>query len=131
MIGSYQPSPFRRIVSSGLFIALAVSLRCYGQEQQTGNESTLLSSTRQLTFAGRRAGEGYFSKDGSKMVFQSERESGNPFFQIYLMDLDTGDLERISPGHGKTTCAWIHPDGDRVLFASTQEDLPTAGRQDS
>ncbi|MFM7862673.1 MAG: peptidase M28, partial [Planctomycetaceae bacterium] len=30
--------------------------------------------------------------------------------------------QRISPGTGKTTCAWIHPAGDRVLFASTQED---------
>ena len=66
-------------------------------------EARLLTGTRQLTFAGKRAGEGYFSADGSKMIFQSEREKGNPFFQIYLMDLETGDTERISPGHGKTT----------------------------
>ena len=66
-------------------------------------EALLLSGTRQLTFEGRRAGEGYFSKDGSQLVFQSERESGNPFFQIYVMDRATGDVQRISPGHGKTT----------------------------
>ena len=82
----------------------------------------LLSNTRQLTFAGRRAGEGYFSQDGKMMVFQSEREPGNPFFQIYLMSLATGDIRRISPGYGKTTCAWIHPDNQRVLFASTHLD---------
>ena len=85
-------------------------------------EANLISRTRQLTFEGRRSGEGYFSVDGHRMVFQSERESGNPFYQIYLMDLDTGDTQRITTGTGKTTCAWIHPDGKKVLFASTQDD---------
>jgi Tol biopolymer transport system component len=85
-------------------------------------ESDFLTNIRQLTFEGRRAGEGYFSADGGRMVFQSEREPGNPFYQIYLMDLETGDQERISPGMGKTTCAWIHPDGTRILFASTHSD---------
>jgi Tol biopolymer transport system component len=85
-------------------------------------EERLVTRVRQLTFEGRRAGESYFSADGRKMIFQSEREPGNPFFQIYLMDLETGDTERVSPGKGKTTCAWIHPDGKRLLFASTQDD---------
>jgi len=85
-------------------------------------EADFITNTRQLTFEGRRAGEGYFNADGTKMIFQSEREEGNPFYQIYLMDLETGDQERISPGMGKTTCAWIHPDGKRVLFASTHTD---------
>jgi len=81
-----------------------------------------LSETRQLTFEGKRAGEGYFSADGTKMIFQSEREEGNPFYQIYLLDLETGDTNRLSPGTGKTTCAWLHPDGQRAMFASTHED---------
>lgn len=85
-------------------------------------EAEFLSRTRQLTYEGRRAGEGYFSADGRQMVFQSERTAGNPFFQIYLLNRDTGDTQRISPGHGKTTCAWIHPDGSRILYASTQDD---------
>jgi len=92
-------------------------------------ESQLLSNTRQLTFEGRRAGEGYFSQDGMQMVFQSEREPGNPFFQIYLMNRATGDIQRVSPGRGKTTCAWIHPSGDKVLFASTHEDEGAADKQ--
>ena len=85
-------------------------------------EARLLSGIRQLTFEGRRAGEGYFSRDGRSMVFQSEREPGNPFYQIYLLDLELGDVRRISPGMGKTTCAWVHPDLDRVLYASTHSD---------
>ena len=91
-------------------------------EQEDDQESRLLSGTRQLIFEGRRSGEGYFGRQGSKLVFQSEREPGNPFFQIYLMDLSTGDTHRVSPGFGKTTCAWIHPDGQSVLFASTHAD---------
>src|SRR6056297_1459037 len=93
------------------------------------DESRLLENIRQLTFAGRRSGEGYFSADGQQMVFQSEREPGNPFYQIYRMDLGTGDIERVSPGIGKTTCAWIHPEGDRVLFASTQNDPAAEDKQ--
>ena len=85
-------------------------------------EADFVSGVRQLTFEGKRAGEGYFNKDGTKMVFQSEREAGNPFYQIYVLDLETGDTERISPGMGKTTCAWMHPDGERVMFASTHLD---------
>lgn len=81
-----------------------------------------ISGARQLTFEGLRAGEGYFSADGRQMVFQSERSAGNPFYQMYLMDLETGDVTRVSPGIGKTTCGWIHPDGDRVMFATTQFD---------
>jgi Tol biopolymer transport system component len=92
-------------------------------------EGDFMSGVRQLTFEGKRAGEGYFNADGTKMVFQSEREAGNPFYQIYLMDLETGDTERISPGQGKTTCAWIHPDGQRVLFASTHLDPKSADLQ--
>jgi len=95
------------------------------------SESRFLSGVRQLTYEGLRSGEGYFSRDGRSMVFQSEREPSNPFYQIYWMDRETGDIERVSPGFGKTTCAWIHPDGDRVLFASTQQDPDAIAKQQS
>lgn len=95
------------------------------------NETILLGGIRQLTFAGKRAGEGYFSADGKKMIFQSEREEDNPFYQIYLLDLETGDIERVSPGQGKTTCAWIHPDGKKVLFASTHDDPDALAEQEA
>lgn len=82
----------------------------------------LILNSRQLTFAGLRAGEGYFSADGSKMVFQSERELGNPFYQIYMMDMKSGATQQVSNGEGKTTCAWIHPSLKKVLYASTHTD---------
>ena len=92
-------------------------------------EQQFLSNIRQATFAGKRAGEGYFSMDGSKLIFQSERDAKNPFFQIYVMDLETGDVEKVSLGHGKTTCAWIHPNGARVMYASTHEDPKAIEKQ--
>ena len=92
-------------------------------------EAELITNVRQLTFEGRRAGEGYFSADGRRMVFQSERDPANPFYQIYVTDLETGDIEKVSPGTGKTTCAWIHPQGDRILFASTHEDPTSVEKQ--
>ena len=92
-------------------------------------ERELLTRIRRLTLEGRRAGEGYWSKDGSRLVFQSEREPGNPFYQIYALTMATGDIERISPGSGKTTCAFINPATGDVLFASTHHDPRSAALQ--
>lgn len=112
----------RQLAPAALLALLLAPLSALSNVTSASVEATLLTNTRQLTFEGRRAGEGYFSADGTKLIFQSERDATNPFYQIYLMDLATGDVEQVSPGHGKTTCAWIHPDNDRVLYASTHED---------
>ena len=90
--------------------------------QAPNPESNFLTRVRRLTVEGRRAGEGYFSPDGQKLVFQSEREPGNPFYQIYVLDFATGDTSRISPGVGKTTCAFFRPKSDEIMFASTHHD---------
>jgi Tol biopolymer transport system component len=86
------------------------------------HEANFLTRIRKLTVEGRRAGEGYWAPDGSALVFQSEREPGNPFYQIYTLDLTTGDTTRVSPGTGKTTCAFFRPGTDQILFASTHHD---------
>ena len=110
--------------------AIVCAVLVWAHAPAVANEAQLLSNIRQLTFDGRRSGEGYFSSDGAQIVFQSEREPGNPFYQIYLLDLETGDTQRISPGTGKTTCAWIHPNGERVLYASTHEDPAALDKQE-
>jgi Tol biopolymer transport system component len=92
-------------------------------------EDAFLARVRRLTVEGRRAGEGYWSPDGQRLVFQSEREPGNPFYQIYLMDLTTGDVSRVSPGVGKTTCSFIDPRTGDILFASTHHDPRSADLQ--
>lgn len=82
----------------------------------------IIGASRQLTFVGPRSGEGYFSADGGKMIFQSERSIGNPFYQMYVLDLASGETTRVSPGDGKTTCGWIHPSGKKVMWSSTHLD---------
>lgn len=100
-----------------------------GVSDDPAQEQKLLNGVRQLTLDGRRSGEGYFSADGNRMVFQSERLAENPFYQIYVVDFETGDVDRVTPGHGKTTCGWIHPDGVQVLFASTHHDPQSLDKQ--
>ncbi|HZO84268.1 MAG TPA: peptidase M28, partial [Verrucomicrobiae bacterium] len=92
-------------------------------------ESNFLSNVRQLIFEGKRSGEGYFSPDGKALIFQSEREPENPFYQIYLLNFESGDVHRVSPGTGKTTCAFFRPETDEVLFASTHLDAGAAAKQ--
>ncbi|WP_347356349.1 M28 family peptidase [Bdellovibrio sp.] len=87
--------------------------------------NTLVTEPRQITFTGPKSGEGYFSPDGKKMIFQSERHSGNPFYQMYILDLISGETTLVSPGKGKTTCGWIHPSMKKVLYSSTHLDPQT------
>src|SRR6187399_3187051 len=53
-------------------------------------ESQFLTNVRQLIYEGKRSGEGYFSPDGKALIFQSEREAENPFYQIYLLNFESG-----------------------------------------
>lgn len=116
--------------AAALLLALASSGPTLAARQPTpaAQERDYLSRVRRLTVDGRRSGEGYWAPDGQRLVFQSEREPGNPFYQIYLLDFATGESTRISPGMGKTTCAFIRPQSDQVLFSSTHHD-PTSAQQ--
>ena len=86
-------------------------------------EAKHLSNITQVTKDFVRAGEGYFSPDGKQVIYQAEeKETGNPFYQIFVQDLETGKYRRVSPGAGRTTCSYFRPDGKRIIFASSHED---------
>src|SRR5581483_10930476 len=92
-------------------------------------EAAHLRNIRQVTHDFVRAGEGYFSPDGKQIIFQAEeKDSGNPFYQIFTLDLETGKYRRVSPGVGKTTCSFFRPDGKKIIFASSHLD-PKAREQ--
>jgi len=113
----------RRVTCCLALIFSFVNTLLYGQ---TGEEKQFLTRTRQLVLDGKRSGEGYFSQDGKKMIFQAEREPDNPFYQIYILDLESGETHRVSPGQGKTTCAFFRWGGyDEVMFGSTHADPKT------
>ena len=111
-----------------LILAALTSANAFAADE-AAQESRFLSNARQLVFEGKRSGEGYFSPDGRKLIFQSERDPQNPFYQQYILDLETGDTTRVSPGTGKTTCGFFQPGSDRVLFASTQADPEAVAKQ--
>ncbi len=111
-----------------MFAWLIVALLNAGRLQAASGEDRMLSHVRQLTFEA-KSGEAYFSPDGQNLIFQSVRESGNPFYQIYLLSLQTGDVHRVSPGLGKTTCSFFRPGTDEVLFASTHLDPDARKKQ--
>jgi len=94
-----------------------------------------LANIRQLT-AGRKNAEAYFSTDGTKLIFQSTNDwgggtvtlpAGTPLsstkglgcYQIYVLELDTNSLRRVSLGTGANTSGSFFPGDRRVLFAST------------
>jgi hypothetical protein len=116
---------------SGVVLAFAaVTVPLVAQQAVQSPEREFLSRIRRLTVEGKRAGEGYWSPDGQRIVFQSEREPGNPFYQIYTVDLRTGETTRISPGMGKTTCAFFRPGSDEIEFGSTHADPRTQQLQE-
>lgn len=115
---------------NALLISLALSA---GQPPAQGDdwktaEAAHFKNIKQVTEGFVRAGEGYFSPDGKKIIFQAEeKDTGNPFYQIFVMDLETRKFTRISPGMGRTTCGYFRPDGKKVIFASSHGD-PDAKR---
>jgi Tol biopolymer transport system component len=112
------------------FVLILAVIPLAAQQPASLGERDFLTRIRRLTVEGRRAGEGYWSPDGTRLVFQSEREAGNPFYQIYTLDLATGASTRISPGLGKTTCAFFRPGTDEIEFASTHADPKSQQWQD-
>lgn len=80
-------------------------------------QETRLRNIKQLTFGGENA-EAYFSFDGKKLIFQSARP---PFKadQIYTMNIDGSQVELVSSGRGRCTCAYWSPNGKQILYSST------------
>lgn len=101
--------------------------------EDAAREARHLANIRQVTTGFPRAGEGYFSPDASKIVFQAYppvppsvffRPAPNQeAYQIYLSDLaDDARPRLVSTGKGQCTCAYFHPDGKSILFASSHLD---------
>ena len=115
-----------------LLIALSVAVASSGRSPGASNETSddplrlpeekHLRNIRQLTFGGENA-EAYFSADGKKLTFQSTREGVN-CDQIFEMNADGSGARMVSTGRGRTTCAYIFPNGKRILYSSTHLASP-------
>lgn len=93
-----------------------------GQDDWRSAEAVYLKNIQQVTFDFVRAGEAYFSPDMKHIIFQAEEKGENPFYQMFVMNLETKAYRRVSPGVGRTTCGFFHPNGKKIIFASSHLD---------
>lgn len=78
-----------------------------------------IAELRRLTFGGENA-EAYWSPDGRKLSFQRTPPGGECDAQ-YVLDLDTGEVELVSSGQGRTTCGYFdYPHGQSLIYATTE-----------
>jgi TolB protein len=109
---------------------LACGSNMYAQENSVKTDSLTFEgekhfkNIRQLTFGGDNA-EAYFSLDGKAISFQrAAPKDGVLCDQIFYGVLPKSAKEKfnyklVSTGKGRTTCAYVMPDGKHVLYAST------------
>ncbi len=122
----------RGVIASFAVLLLIGLIGCSGNgEEKPATESQMkvdstdawrasekhLANVKQLTFGGQNA-EAYFSYDASLLSFQSTPE-GRECDQIYLMNTDGSNRRMVSTGKGVTTCSFLSPDGQRIIYAST------------
>jgi TolB protein len=98
-------------------------------EKTQSIEPAYLHNVRQVTRGMVKAGEGYFSPDGQSIIYQAVPK-GYPFYQIYTQVISGGEPKLVSTGRGRTTCAFFHPNGKSILFASSHLDPQLSQTED-
>ena len=127
-----QSSFFSPLVA---LVVMTSAVPVLGQESTGSGGNGMLVDPVQLTFNKQfvKAGESYFSPDGSKVIFQAvEQTSGEPpedFYAMFVADTvrdESGrtrslqNIRRISPEGSANTCGWFHPvDPNIVIFGTT------------
>lgn len=102
------------------------------------NEAKHLRNVRQVTYGFARAGEGYFRPDGKAIIFQAVSNvppsifhvptSNENDYQIFAAELaPDAKPAMVSTGKGQCTCAFYHPDGKSIIFASSHLDPTPSG----
>jgi Tol biopolymer transport system component len=95
-----------------------------GPLHQVDGEKAFLSNITQITHREMgfiNAGEAYFSPDARSIIFQATPE-GATDYQIYSLELSSRKLRMVSTGKGACTCAFFHPSGKKIIFASSHLD---------
>lgn len=90
-------------------------------------ESPYLKNVRQITFTEmgfQKSGEAYFSPDDQSILFQAV-PLDSEHYQIYGLKLDETSPHLVSTGFGACTCAFFHPQEEKIIFASSH-DSPLA-----
>jgi len=108
--------------------------------EDAANEAKHLKNVRQVTSGFSKAGEGYFRPDGKAILFQAvpntppsifhEPADNETDYQIFTAELKPNATPvMVSTGKGACTCAYFHPDGKSILFASSHlNPTPTGAK---
>lgn len=102
-----------------VIVATPTSQIAFVTDRDGNNEIYLMnddgSAVRNLTNHASNDRHPAWSPDGSKLVFSSRRDEGN--FDIYLLEVDTLAVTRLTSDGNNTRPAWS-PDGGRIAFSS-------------
>jgi Tol biopolymer transport system component len=124
-----------------VFVAFAVMIATVAQPPSPGMspdevarlESRHLTNIRQVTYGFAKAGEGYFSPDGQRIIFQATPALPESIFhsprpnedgyQMFVADLKPDAVPKmVSTGKGRCTCGYFSSDGKTILFGSSHLD---------
>ena len=108
---------------------LTVLLSCQSNPQKSFEDAVVAHHAAaqpdgavQLTFEGDN-GEGYFSPDGKKIIFQSKSRPAHKNSQIYILDLESGKEKRITFNDGDDTCSYFSPNMKKIIYALTTDEI--------
>jgi Tol biopolymer transport system component len=68
------------------------------------------------------AAEAYFSPDGQSMIMNAKRSADEDEYHVYTSTIDGKTIRQIN-GVGADACSYYFPDGTRVVFTSTRDNL--------
>ncbi len=77
------------------------------------------SGARALTTAGRYNTSPAWSRKGGKIAFTARDEYNS--FDLFVLDLETGNVERLTQDQGNNEEASWSPDGNYLVFTSTRD----------
>lgn len=79
------------------------------------------AARQQLTFAAEPVTNANRRPGGKELLFGMD-EGGGEFFQLFLLDPETGAIRRLTDGRSRNGGAEWSPDGRRIAFTSTRRD---------
>jgi len=116
----------RRVIrASGIMLALLFTL--FGPiNGQSGGAEPADETGRELPMKKipgfYSAAEAYFSPDGQSLVVNALRKADEVDYHVYITNLDGSDIRCIND-RGYDACSFFFPDGKRLVFTSTRDNL--------